>query len=802
MRIVAINSGATMWQEVKATLEHHRDEIWLVSSPTEAIDLLRNERIDSIVLDLPTLEQHGLNLVGGLRRIAAKTAIAIVDDGSHGNRLHQLCLRAGIDGVVPVPKTVDSPLTRTRLGRLTARRKAREQSSRAARDRRVLLATSKDHSEAIDHTLRTSGYTVLRSHTALSTLEYAHDTQVHVAVVELGCSELDAEPLISALLRRDPHIVVLALASSSNVTAITEAVRDGAHEVLVAPLDNAGLVDAVHRAWNRWAATGRVSGQISLGSMSDAIPYGLVCLPDSDTPPILNHLGRAILALSSADATAVRVQEALGFRARGRCCGDEGPAAETRSYRDRSYLVQCRCMQSEGEHLGTVVLLRDVTGEAALDDHKSEFASVVSHELRTPLTAIKNALDLVIENPELADASKERMLTIAHRNNERMMVMVRDLLDLSRLEAGHRALTLSESNLVAIIKTVTGSLEQRAEARDVELVIEAAGDFTGLFVDTVAIERVLLNLVSNAIKYTREGTEIRIQLLRESKQPTSEDLDPRSIVLRTFAVDWVRFAVIDAGFGIPHAEKARIFKKFVRIDRKVYGRSSGTGLGLSIAERLVRAHGGRIWVESQPGKGATFSFRLPVFDRHGAFGISLADRVQEAKRGHWSLGIVVLHILGKTETPLDVSDTLGERLVESARSALYRARDLAMFVPHRNELILLLEGCLPEALPRARARVAQAVKAPLQDAFGADGYHLAYGNSFSPPDGSIEQAVSLLAQAREHAHRHDNAPESWQPRDDAASWNVDEGPTSWNPLHEQDAVSTVPPPVANGKPTP
>ncbi len=799
MRIVAINSGAAVWQEVKATLEHHHDDVWVVASPSEAIDLLRDKPIDSVLLDLLTLEQFGLNLVGGLRRIAAQAAIAIIDDGNQGQRLHQLCLRAGIDGAVPLPKSVDSPITRARLGRLTARRKAREQSSRAARDRRVLLATATEDQE-ISLALQTCGYTTLRAHTALAALEYAHDTHVHVAVVELGCPKLDAEPLISALLRRDPHIVVLAIAASSDVTAITQAVRDGAHEVLVAPLSADGVVEAVHQAWNRWSATGRLTGQISLAGLSDAMPYGVVCLPDSDTPPILNHFGRAILALSATDATPERIQERLGFRARGRCCGDEGPAAETRSYRDRSYLVQCRCIQGEGEHLGTAVLLRDVTGEAALDDHKNEFASVVSHELRTPLTAIKNALDILIDNPELAQASKDRMLTIAHRNNERMMVMVRDLLDLSRLEAGHRALTLSESNLMAIVKTVNGALEQRAEARTVTLRIEAADNFSGIYVDTVAIERVLLNLVSNAIKYTREGTEVVVRLQRENEEPTTEDLDPRAIVLRSFAVGWVRFEVIDAGFGVPHAEKGRIFKKFVRIDRKVYGKSSGTGLGLSIAERLVQAHGGNMWLTSTPGKGATFGFRVPVFDRHGAFGISLANRVQDAKRGHWSLGIVVLHMLGATEQRLDVSDALGERLVESARSALYRARDFAMFVPHRNELILLLEGCLPEALPRARARVAKVVKVQLEEEFGSNGFHLAYGNSFSPPDGSIEQAVSLLARAREHAHRHDDAPDSWEPRDDAASWNVDEGPTSWNPVLDQESVSTAPPPSVEGPP--
>jgi hypothetical protein len=405
-------------------------------------------------------------------------------------------------------------------------------------------------------------------------------------------------------------------------------------------------------------------------------------------------------------------------------------------------------------------------------------------------------------------ATRERMIEIAYRNNERMMTLVEDLLDLSRLEAGRRSLALSETNPSAVAAMVLDAQEPRAAERGVKLTLEVAGPVESCYADALAIERVLLNLVSNAAKYTRENTDVTVRLDSED-DPVCATSDARSKVLRSFASSWLRFEVIDWGFGIPVSEQRRIFEKFVRIDRQAYGKSSGTGLGLTIAERLVRAHGGELWVKSSPGEGATFGFRIPVFDRHGALGVTLADHVQECRRGHWSLGIIVLRLLPANDRVLVIDEALGDRLTKAARDALYRGRDFAMFVPKSNELILLLEGCLPEAVPRARARVAAQVRDELEAALGPRSVLLAFGNTFSPPGGSVEDAIELLAAARDHARRPgrdgglrvDNDATTWRPAEDPTSWTAPLTPVPEEPMSGEPSDS-VPagPPSSVGRP--
>lgn len=231
----------------------------------------------------------------------------------------------------------------------------------------------------------------------------------------------------------------------------------------------------------------------------------------------------------------------------------------------------------------------------ALDELKAEFISHVSHELRTPLTAIKEASSMLIEGVyEDRPESRQELFSIIHEECKRLIGSVNQILDLSRMEAGLMPYRFEERSLVPVIQRTLSKLEPIALQKGIQL---RQKDFPEMFVVVMDQERmgqVLENLVGNALKYTSSGGTVTVEALRPSDQP-----------------DRVQVSVKDTGDGIPQEHLETIFEKFRRADAG-QGGPGGTGLGLVIARGIIEAHRGKIWVESQQGKGSAFHFTLPV----------------------------------------------------------------------------------------------------------------------------------------------------------------------------------------------
>jgi PAS domain S-box-containing protein len=246
---------------------------------------------------------------------------------------------------------------------------------------------------------------------------------------------------------------------------------------------------------------------------------------------------------------------------------------------------------------------RDVTDQKALEAErgrvermKSEFVSTVSHELRTPLTSIRGSLGL-IEGGVMGElpAPALDMVRIARSNTERLIRLINDMLDLEKIEAGKLELHLQRLDAAELLHATLAALEGVAGAARVRLVAEAA---PGLLVrgDRDRLQQVLTNLVSNAVKFSPEGGEVRARALPEEGAHGAQAM---------------RFEVVDQGPGIPEAARGRLFGKFQQLDSSDTRSKGGTGLGLAISQAIVAQHGSRIEVESPPGRGATFRFRLP-----------------------------------------------------------------------------------------------------------------------------------------------------------------------------------------------
>ncbi len=245
-----------------------------------------------------------------------------------------------------------------------------------------------------------------------------------------------------------------------------------------------------------------------------------------------------------------------------------------------------------GEGAGTVAVFRDFTREAEVDRMKSDFVSIVSHELRTPLTSIKGYLDLVLMGASgPISKQQESFLKISKDNSERLHELVSHLLDISRIESGKVELDVQVVSLADAVNRVASSLRKEFLDRGLTLTVDVPPSLPEIFGDRSRIVQILTNLLSNAYKYTEEG-----------------GATVRARVVGNF----LQIDIADTGVGILKEDQDKLFGRFFRAEDAMVRQQPGSGLGLNITKSLVELHGGRIWVESEPGVGSTFSFTLPL----------------------------------------------------------------------------------------------------------------------------------------------------------------------------------------------
>lgn len=257
---------------------------------------------------------------------------------------------------------------------------------------------------------------------------------------------------------------------------------------------------------------------------------------------------------------------------------------------ERAFRLRTTPMRdNDNRLLGAVTLLEDITHLREIDRLKSEFIATASHELRTPLTSVQMGVHLLLEGAlgELTDNQNE-VLQACRQDCERLDKLMRDLLDLSRIEAGESQPQLAPVRTKDLISTAVKELRPQVETKGLGLRVEVPIDLPTVMVDRLQIERVLSNLVINALRHTKQG-EITIG---------AEQRDSH-----------VAVSVSDTGSGIPTEYLPHIFDKFVQVPDAPTG---GAGLGLSISKSIVEAHDGQISVQSQVGRGTTFTFTLPV----------------------------------------------------------------------------------------------------------------------------------------------------------------------------------------------
>jgi PAS domain S-box-containing protein len=255
----------------------------------------------------------------------------------------------------------------------------------------------------------------------------------------------------------------------------------------------------------------------------------------------------------------------------------------------------------EGKIVGFLRVAKDITEKKRyerrlkeLDKMKSDFVSNVSHELRTPLTSIKGSVDNMLDGLTGSLNEKQvRYLSRIKSNTDRLSRLINDLLDLSRIEAGRVEVRPTTLPLAALAEEVAEHLKALAAEKLIRIEVPSADPSVTVWADRDKVTQVLMNLIGNAVKFTPQGGKITVAVEKNGN-------------------DYIQISVADTGPGILPEERNRIFSKFYQVANIEKQKPKGSGLGLAISKALVEMHGGKIWMESEIGRGSTFYFTLPA----------------------------------------------------------------------------------------------------------------------------------------------------------------------------------------------
>jgi PAS domain S-box-containing protein len=348
-------------------------------------------------------------------------------------------------------------------------------------------------------------------------------------------------------------------------------------------------------------------------AMLAGVADGVLVTDDSGAISLFNESAETILGLDSDQVVGKSIDEFTGLFGRAarswmeaiqQWSHDPPSAKANESFSDQITLedgkvvsVRLSPVSVRDEFLGTVSIFQDVTHEVEVDKLKSEFVATVSHELRTPMTPIKGYVDFLLMGGA-GDLNEQQMnfMEIIKSNTDRLGILVNDLLDISRIEAGQVGLTFQLLDLREFAEEIVATTLRRAQVEGKPMNIELAAEKDVPLVegDPERIRQIMSNLIDNAFNYTQEHGNIKVLIYKTRGE--------------------VQVEVEDSGIGIAPEEQEKVFERFYRGENPLVMATAGTGLGLPIVKQLVEMHKGKIWLEStgKSGEGSKFSFTLPA----------------------------------------------------------------------------------------------------------------------------------------------------------------------------------------------
>jgi signal transduction histidine kinase len=256
-------------------------------------------------------------------------------------------------------------------------------------------------------------------------------------------------------------------------------------------------------------------------------------------------------------------------------------------------IITAKVIDIHGEKLGTMKIFYNMTREKMLDKLKSEFITIAAHQLRTPLSAIKWVIKMVLDGDAgTLTPDQEQLLSKGYKSNERIITLVNDMLNVSRIEEGRFGYKMQPEDLSKALDGIIEALSSLINGKNIKFNLERNQEFPLLNIDLKKMTLVIQNLLENAIKYTPENGRINVRMAHDDNNVT--------------------ISIQDNGIGIPKADQVKLFTKFYRAENALRLQTEGSGLGLFIVRNIVKEHGGNISFESEEGVGTTFTITLPI----------------------------------------------------------------------------------------------------------------------------------------------------------------------------------------------
>ncbi len=470
-------------------------------------------------------------------------------------------------------------------------------------------------------TLNEEQYEVLTAENGAVGLALAREKSPDLVLVDLLMPEMGGMELLEAVHRQDKNIVTIVITGYATIESAVEAVKKGAFDYLPKPFGPEELRAAVLRGLEQrrlLLETERLRRERArnllelaaersrTATIIQSMGEGLLVVNRRGQVALLNPLAQEILRVHEPQVLGKHVEGNLRTKELeefiSKALAHEGPhpvlsRKEISLQREPQEVLSATLspiLSEKGEMLGVVVVLRDITVQKHIEKSKSDFVRMVAHELKAPLGAIEGYLNLLVEGMVKDDPGRQREIIVRCRDRaEALLGLIRDLLDLSAIEAGKVAQEMKPVEIGPVLEEVVTMMDSEARARDITMELRAAPRLPKVVADREDLVRVFTNLVSNAIKYNRPGGHVTVAAHTEDSHVVVE--------------------VKDTGFGIAPEEQSKIFAEFYRVKNQHTRAICGTGLGLAIVKRIVESHRGYIEVESQPEQGSTFAVHLPMY---------------------------------------------------------------------------------------------------------------------------------------------------------------------------------------------
>ena len=466
-------------------------------------------------------------------------------------------------------------------------------------------------------------------------LELLNEDNFDVVFLDLGLPDSRGIDSVITVNTKAPNVPIIVLSGLDNAEIAATAVQKGVEDYLVK-----GQVDGNLLTRTVWHAIERKQTkkildrkQKHLETIFDAVPVGMLLVDENLIVRRVNDAIRQMVKKDYLEIINLRVGQALkctnstinekgcGYSPNCSLCPmfrsirsafesqqpirkvEFRPTLKINGDEITPWLSLCVVPTEIDGQKYVVVAIDDITTRKEAEEKlketmemKSQFTSTVSHELRTPLTCIKEGVSVVLDGAagEINEKQKH-FLDLVSRNINRLAMLINDVLDFQKLDAGKMKLNPQESDVRQLAEEIYETMKLAAKNKGLELFLELDENLPKVALDRDRIIQVLTNLISNAIKFTPQGGQVRLGFQRQNDE----------LVMR----------VSDTGVGIPKEDLPKIFEQFYRVQR--HGEEiKGTGLGLAIVKKIMLLHGGRIEVESEPDRGSTFSVFLPLADGH------------------------------------------------------------------------------------------------------------------------------------------------------------------------------------------